>query len=746
MNDDKREAATGAIPDEDGELVVGNVDGLDAAWSWDDEAAAPPPPLPLPAAQALPAADGDPARAAAPKRARGAGRAAKQKPGAAPAVAGARGAEEEGTWDEAFDPAELAQSAGAPLQGEAEAEGEGASASVGAVEAEDDLAAVDLVFESVAPPAQDRDPGSVPGSVLERHRRQVAQLLEDGQRYRAIHSLLSATSMACLDRALVLRLSSLSRELSLRTESAEAMELAFDEGVEVEGVLLCLLASRLFCEEQLFDRARSLLHKGLAQWPGDARLDRRLLFVTLRSEDCEQVIGQLKQRIERARLRGDRRAAARLSQWLGHLFETRLADHFKAAECQAKAAALYKATKRPLETYRAQRAALVCLSQIAPPPRQLAGAVKALHTTARAASQQADAEALLAALGLAASKGGPAAPPDAAAGDVFQRAIERAGEVPLAAEPLPEEQQTRPIRRRKSGAAKGAAALADSTTPATPNGEAPPAATDAQKQTRAQPQPQPHRRELERERAKESAPPSPPANGRFLSFFLEAEQDDLSRQERRERHRLERAASEEPFAPGRYRELSAYYERHHRAPLALLISDVADALEGNAAERPAPPLTLNDEDWRQCLHPAMGAVATELGALIGPAVCEVCADPLERFQPRGTFSMDGSDGAWSLADALLSAVRVLGVRVGELHLCREAALPIAAVGSTPPALLISKPLLKKSFSSAELRFFSGRALAALRPELGMFLLIPAERTEAALAGLRRALNREGRMS
>ncbi len=159
-----------------------------------------------------------------------------------------------------------------------------------------------------------------------------------------------------------------------------------------------------------------------------------------------------------------------------------------------------------------------------------------------------------------------------------------------------------------------------------------------------------------------------------------------------------------------------------------------------------PPLTLNEEDWALFQHPQLGALAHELGLLVGQAIIDVTAEPIDAFQPRGTFSMDGSDGAWALADALLCAVRVLGVRVADIRLSRDGALPIFPVCSTPPALFVSKPLLKKKIPSALLRFFAGRGLASLRPELGMFLLVPPERIDAALAGIRKALKREGRMS
>lgn len=663
MSDFSRDASRtpeGRLPEAD-DLVLGDdVDGLDAAWSWDEPASPIPPEPPSPEKSAASGASMPPQQAA---------------------------------------------------RGQAEGN---ARRSIG----------------TPASPSPTRE-------ALESHRLQITRLLEDGQRYRAMHALLNATSMGCIDRALLFKLCALARELSLEVESAEAMTLAFGEDASTEGILLCLLATRLFCKERQFARAQALLDEARARWPDDERLACRSIFAALRAGDDERAIASLRQRIERARTSGDRRAAARFNQWLGRLFDARLSDRFRAAECHARAAALYKALALPRETFRAQRAALVCLSRIDPRPRQLDGAVLALRATARTAGCQAAAEEIIDALGLTAPGGGAEAaplPPSAVAQEeagevappsdgaaspeeIFQRAIESSA--PLAEQELPvDEQQTKPLRREAFASHPGAAVADAVEAGQSPEGS--PAAASA------------------------TAPTEGPAGGgRFLSYFLEAEQEKLTRTERRG---LEQRVLSAPFDAEAYRALAAYYGRHGRADHARLIMDVADALDGRAKDRPMPPLTLSDGDWRALQHPALDAIAHELGLLIGAAVFQVNAAPLDTFQPRGAFSMDGSDGAWALADALLCAVRVLGVRVDDVQLCKSGPLPVFPVCSAPPALIVSKSLLKKQLPSAVLRFFAGRALASLRPELSMFLLVPQREVEAALTGIRKALNREGRMS
>lgn len=601
-------------------------------------------------------------------------------------------------------------------------------------------------------------------NALEGQSQQIAHLLEDGQRYRAMHALLNATSMGCIDRALLFKLCALARELALQSESAEAMALAFDEEGVPEGVLLCLLSTRLFCQERQFARADALLDEACRRWPNDARLARRAVFVALRAGDDARAIAGLEQQIERAREAGDRRAAARLIQWLGRLFDARRSDRFRAAECHARAAALYRALALPRETFRAQRRALICLSRIAPPPRQLSGAIRALQATAKAAGCPAEAEAAISALGLAEDQAGRGAPEEAGEvaalqpgmvgpEEIFQRAIEASD--PFTGQELPaDEQQTKPMRHAELTALLGSAATAArevaphqpedggaaaETTAATAKADAPThAALPADQRPPAAPPGQ--------EALCDAAPAAIPTAGRFLAYFLEAEQGKRTHGERQERRGLEQRVEKSPFDAEAYRHLAAYYLRHKREGHARLIADVADALEGLPSERPMSPLTLNDEDWTLFQHPGLGAIAHELGVLVGQAVFQVCAAPIDTLAARGPFSMDGSDGAWALADALLCAVRVLGVRVDDVRLCKSGALPVFPVCSSPPALFVSKPLLKKQLPSALLRFFAGRALASLRPELAMFALVPTAQVEAVLAGIHRALNREGRMS
>ncbi len=581
------------------------------------------------------------------------------------------------------------------------------------------------------------------GDQFDAHRRQIARLLEAGEPHQALNALLHAVSQGLSDRASLLTLSALAQAHQMELEAIEAMAIALEvtDASDVDRATLCLLLTRLLIRDRQLARAGTLIREACARSPLDDRLERRRLFISLREGDIDRVRDGLIQRIERARKTGDRRAAARFSQWLGRLFAAQGDEHFRAAECHAKAAALYQALHLPRATFLAQRDALVCLSQLDPRPRQMSGAIRALTATARTAGCPEEAAAVLQSLGLgddrassratatpsvptaatdstAATASTDATSPDA----IFQRAVDASPTLPGQTIPA-DEQQTKPMQRplpkprarSKANATEASSAVPEGATAQSPIQSPPPAAVT-------------------------------PVPGRFLSYFLEAEQEKLSRTEAQDRRRLERRVDECPLDANAYRALAASYDRQGRPEHARLIADVADALEARPQERGTPTSTLSDGDRCHLRHPALTTDLHEIGHLIGPALFEVSARPLDSFQPRGAFSMDGTDGAWSLADALLRTVRALGMRVDDIQLSKEGALPVYPVCSTPPALLVSKPLLKKHLSGGLLRFFAGRALATLRPELGVFLLVPRDRLEETLTGIRRAFKRQGRMS
>jgi hypothetical protein len=81
------------------------------------------------------------------------------------------------------------------------------------------------------------------------------------------------------------------------------------------------------------------------------------------------------------------------------------------------------------------------------------------------------------------------------------------------------------------------------------------------------------------------------------------------------------------------------------------------------------------------------------------------------------FHLDAGKGARGVADALLASVRILGLRSPDVYLSEDPGPPISLVFTDEPRLIIGKLAVKKEVTDAELRFFAGRALFTLQPEL-----------------------------
>ena len=131
-------------------------------------------------------------------------------------------------------------------------------------------------------------------------------------------------------------------------------------------------------------------------------------------------------------------------------------------------------------------------------------------------------------------------------------------------------------------------------------------------------------------------------------------------------------------------------------------------------------------------HPSLRGEGGELLSLVGMALCRL--NPA-RGKDAGTddeFHLDAGKGARAVADALLAAVRILGVRSPDVFLLDEAGPPLSLVFTTEPRLLVGKLAVKKEVTDAELRFFAGRALFTQQPEL---MALRSLRREQVLRGL-----------
>lgn len=188
-----------------------------------------------------------------------------------------------------------------------------------------------------------------------------------------------------------------------------------------------------------------------------------------------------------------------------------------------------------------------------------------------------------------------------------------------------------------------------------------------------------------------------------------------------------------PLDPDGYKLLAEHFDTANDASRSSLMLEIARALEGDPHAAPrAPRLILNASDRAGLKHPSLRGDGGELLSIIGVALCRL--NPV-RGKEAGSdeeFTLEAGKGARGVADALLSGVRVLGVRSPDVYLTAEPGPPLALVFTGEARVLVNKLALKKEVSDAELRFFAGRVLFTLQPEL---MALRSLRREQLLRGL-----------
>jgi tetratricopeptide (TPR) repeat protein len=212
------------------------------------------------------------------------------------------------------------------------------------------------------------------------------------------------------------------------------------------------------------------------------------------------------------------------------------------------------------------------------------------------------------------------------------------------------------------------------------------------------------------------------------------------------------AVREDPLRPELYRQLADYYDHVGDAARAGLMAELAAALEGDPASSPlAPRLILSATDRAALRHPALRGEEGELLALCGIALCRAFPARGRELGSRDEFRLDSGRGAAAAADALVASVRILGLRAPDVYLSEDNGPPFSLVfGHSGPRLLVGRLAVKKVMPEAELRFFAGRALFTLSPDLLAMRTVRREHLERGLAALGqvarggRQLSAEGR--
>lgn len=206
---------------------------------------------------------------------------------------------------------------------------------------------------------------------------------------------------------------------------------------------------------------------------------------------------------------------------------------------------------------------------------------------------------------------------------------------------------------------------------------------------------------------------------------------------------LFRRVREAPLESEGYYQLAEYFDDLGDAARSGLMSELARALDGDPDAVPlAPRIVCSVEDRGGLRHPVLRAEAGELLSLCGVALVRLFRS-MAPESPRKRFRLGIGRGAQGAAEALVTAVRVLGIRAPEIDVSEDNGPPFATgFSSDGPRVLVGKLAVKRRLPDAELRFFAGRALFGQAPELLALRILKKEQLVQGLGWLGRALNED----
>ncbi|HUH13613.1 MAG TPA: hypothetical protein VMK65_10905, partial [Longimicrobiales bacterium] len=218
------------------------------------------------------------------------------------------------------------------------------------------------------------------------------------------------------------------------------------------------------------------------------------------------------------------------------------------------------------------------------------------------------------------------------------------------------------------------------------------------------------RNEPLRRRAREEPVPT-------LSAVSEAETQPVSTPAEGRPEAFQRL-QENPLESRSYRQLSVLFADQGELARSALMAELATALSGGKPSAPRPPSRpLTPEERAQLRHPGLGHPAGELLACVGAALCRLFPTFGRAAGSTEPLCTESGPGAAAVLEALQSAARLLGVEVPEALVSLEDGPPFVPVHPGAPRLLVGRLALEQPLPEEELRFFAGRALASLEPEL-----------------------------
>jgi cellulose synthase operon protein C len=206
-----------------------------------------------------------------------------------------------------------------------------------------------------------------------------------------------------------------------------------------------------------------------------------------------------------------------------------------------------------------------------------------------------------------------------------------------------------------------------------------------------------------------------------------------------EHYILLNAVRDSPLDPARYRDLAVHFRKRHNAEKIGLLMEVSAALEGEAYDEPAEPKgTLTPAELLSLRHRELRGPLVEFLDLAGLAMAGLHV-VTGRDAGKGRFSENSGRGAPATAKALLTTVRYLGIRAPQVALSEDEGPPLSTANTDPPSLLVGKVALRRAMSLSELRFFAGRALYTLQPEILSLRALTEAQISRGLVTARQAL-------
>jgi tetratricopeptide (TPR) repeat protein len=175
---------------------------------------------------------------------------------------------------------------------------------------------------------------------------------------------------------------------------------------------------------------------------------------------------------------------------------------------------------------------------------------------------------------------------------------------------------------------------------------------------------------------------------------------------------------ERPLDPAAYRDLSAFFLSRGDQGRGALMAEVSSALAGNreaTVRFPRRPLT--PEERAGLRHPGLRNPAGELLVAVGSALCRLfptfgrAAGSSEPVRP------DSGPGARAALDALQAVARLLDLPLPEVYLSEDDGPPFSLVHPGGPRVLVGRLAVRQVLPEPELRFFAGRALFGVGPDL-----------------------------